>query len=73
MDFSQEEEGEEEDESQDEVEEEVDLSQNNDEPHVAEIEVKKLNAILTYSFIMDNKLQYWSIPHSIRIIYALCV
>ena len=46
MDFSQEEEEEEEDESQDEVEEEVDLSQNNDEPHVAEIEVKKLNAIL---------------------------
>ena len=46
MDFSQEEEEEEEDVSQDEVEEEVDLSQNNDEPHVAEIEVKKLNAIL---------------------------
>lgn len=46
MDFSQEEEEEEEDESQDEVEEEVDLSQNNDKPHVAEIEVKKINAIL---------------------------
>ena len=51
MDFSQEEEEEEEDESQDEVEEEVDLSQNNDEPHVAEIEVKKIECYLKHTHL----------------------
>ena len=74
MDFSQEEEEEEEDLSQDEVEEEVGLNQSIDAPHGAEIEVWKAECYLkTYSFIMDNNLHNRKIPHSIKIIYVLCV